>query len=98
MQGQPGPVPVGLFQVRVELDGTITDEELRHDLDADPFHWLLELQPRLARSSSGRVTLDLTIPGSDLWSTALTTMAVLRQSGYGMHALHVITQEDRDQH
>lgn len=90
------PVPLGVYAVRVELADVITEEELRHDLDANPFHWLLEFKPRLAKSPSGRVTVDLTIAGPDVWTTTLTTMAVLRQSGYGMHALQVVTQEDRD--
>ena len=47
----------------------------------------------LADGPRGRVTVDLTISGPDVWTTALTTMAVLRQSGYGMHALHVVAQE-----
>ena len=80
-------------EVRVELGEAVTAEELRHDLDADPFHWLLEFHPRVAQSAAGRVTVALTIPGPDVWTTALTTMAVLRQSGYGLHALHVVTQE-----
>ena len=88
---------LGVFAVRVELGDAITDDELRHDLEADPFHWLLEFQPRFNHASSGRITVDLTIPGPDVWTTALTTMAVLRQSAYGMHALHVVTQEAHDQ-
>lgn len=88
---------LGVFEVRIELGDAITDEEVRHDLEADPFHWLLEFKPRLTHASSGRVVLDLMIPGPDVWTTALTTMAVLQQSSYGMHALHVVTQEARDQ-
>jgi len=91
------PVPLAVHEVGVELKDTISVEELRHDLDADPFNWLLELKPRIAHATSGRVRLDLTIPGSDVWTTALTTMAVLRQSGYAMHALHIVTREAHDQ-
>jgi len=91
------PVPLGIYAVRVELADVITVEELRHDLDANPSHWLLEFRPRLAEAASGRVTLDLTIAGPDVWTTLLTTMAVLRQAGYDMHALQVVPQEDHDQ-
>ncbi len=91
------PVPLGMYAVRVELAEVITEDELRHDLDANPFHWLLEFNPRLAQTAAGRVTIDLTIPGPDVWTTTLTTMAVLRQSGYDMHALQIVTKDGRDQ-
>lgn len=90
---RPPPAPTALFDVHVELGDTVSDEELRHDLAADPFHWLHEYRPRVAQSAAGRVTVTLTIPGLDLWTTALTTMAVLRQSGYDLHALHVVSQD-----
>ena len=94
---RPLPAPTALYEVHVELGDTISDEELRHDLDADPFHWLLEFRPRVARSAAGRVTVTLSIPGPDLWTTALTTMAALRQSGYDLHALHVVNQDGSDE-
>ena len=90
-------LPAGLYAVRVELADVITDEELRADLDADPFHWLLRFSPQLSQAASGRMTIDLTVPGPDVWTTTLTTMAALRQSGYGMHSLQVVTHEAHDQ-
>jgi hypothetical protein len=75
--------------VRVELSDRISDDEVRGDLAADPAHWLLEFSPAVAATSTGRVSVGLTIPGPDLWTAALTAMAVLRRSGYDLHSLSV---------
>lgn len=88
-----------VYDVRVELGGTTTDDELRADLrgelDADPAHWFGELEPRVRTTAGGRAAVDLQVPGQDVWTSALTAMAVLRQLGYDPLALHVESREER---
>lgn len=84
--------------VRVVLGELVTDAEIRADLAGDPAHWLLEFDPEITTSRAGRAEIEMTLPGSDLWSATLTTMAVLRRSGYDLHSLHVESRaagEDR---
>ena len=84
--------------VRVELSDRISDDEIRGDLAADPAHWLLEFSPAVAATSTGRVSVGLMVPGPDLWTAALTAMAVLRRSGYDLQFLSVenrLSNEDQ---
>ena len=82
-----------LYDVRVELGGPASDEEVRAGLDAelgaDPAGWLGELQPRIGTTAEGRAAVELKVPGHDVWTSALTAMAVLRQLDFDLLALHV---------
>jgi hypothetical protein len=82
-----------LYDVRVELGGPATDEELcaslRGELGADPAGWLGELEPQVGTTDRGRAAVRLKIPGHDVWGSVLTALAVLRQLGYDPLALHV---------
>ena len=85
------------FSVRVELADFLGDAEVRAELADDPAHWLHELRPRIRTGPAGRVSIELTVPGSDVWTCTLTVMAVLRHVGYAMHSLHVQGRDDREQ-
>ena len=84
--------------VRVELSNLVTDADVRADLAGDPAHWLLEFAPEITTTPTGRAEVEMTVPGPDLWAATLTTMAVLRRSGYDLHSIQVrsrTTDEDR---
>jgi hypothetical protein len=38
--------------------------------------------------------LHLTVPGPDVWTSLLTAMAVIRQSGYAPIAVHVLDNSE----
>lgn len=84
---------VQVYDVRVELGGLASAEEvragLRAELGADVAGWLRELEPRIGTTAQGRSAVDLEVPGPDVWTSALTAMAVLRQLDYDLLALHV---------
>lgn len=86
-----------LYDVRVELDGPSGDE-LRAQLsgpDPDPARWLSELAPRVGTTADGRAAVELQVPGQDVWTSALTAMAVLRQLDYELLAVHVESRPER---
>lgn len=82
-----------VYDVRVELCGSASDDELREglraELGADVAGWLRELDPRVGTTAQGRAAVDLEVAGPDVWTSALTAMAVLRQLGFDLLALHV---------
>jgi hypothetical protein len=41
-------------------------------------------------NTKGQVELYLTVPGPDVWTSLLTAMTVIRQSGYQPIAIHVL--------
>ena len=47
----------------------------------------------MTTTSEGRAQVSLSVPGSDVWSSLLTVMAVIHQSGYHPAAVHVVTQD-----
>ena len=40
-------------------------------------------------NTKGQIELHLTVPGPDVWTSLLTAMTVIRQSGYAPIAVHV---------
>ena len=82
-----------VYDVRVELGGAGSGEDLpaglRIELEADVAGWLSELDPRVATTAQGRTAVDLEVAGPDVWTSALTAMAVLRQLDFDLLALHV---------
>jgi hypothetical protein len=95
---QPAVPSLQVCDVRVELGDLLTDADVRADLASDPAHWLLEFAPEIATTPAGRAKVEMTVPGPDLWTATLTTMAVLRRAGYDLHAIHVQSRTvDEDQ-
>lgn len=82
-----------VYDVRVELGGPASDDEvragLRAELGTDVAGWLRELDPRVGTTAQGRAAVELEVSGPDVWTSALTAMAVLRQLDYDLLALHV---------
>ena len=50
----------------------------------------LSSSPRWAINTKGQLELHLTVPGPDVWTSLLTAMAVIRQSGYTPIAVHIL--------
>lgn len=86
------------YVVRVELSHLVSDEEIRMDLAEGGCPRLHELRPEVSTSASGRPEVGLVLPGPDVWTSALTAMAVLKQCGYDACALHVVTQDQGERH
>ena len=82
-----------VYDVRVEVGVAVDDEELRAGLRAelapDVAGRLRELDPHVRSTGRGRAAVDLEVPGPDVWTSALTAMAVLRQLDFDLLALHV---------
>lgn len=83
--------------VRVVLGDLVTDADVRADLAGDPAHWLLEFAPEITTARTGRAEIEMTVPGPDLWAATLTTMAVLRRSGYDLHSIHVQSRAEDEE-
>jgi hypothetical protein len=75
--------------VRVEFDQRVADEDLLVDLSGNPRHKLFDFLPHISTNQAGRAEIELTIPGADVWTSILTAMTVIRQSGYDPAAVHV---------
>jgi len=88
----PGAPELRTFAVRVVFDDLVSDEDLCLDLDQNSHHQLLEFEPAVTTTSEGHAEVSLSVPGSDVWSSLLTVMAVIHQSGYHPAAVHVVTQ------
>jgi len=85
------------FQVLLEFEDWVTDEDLLTDLDQNPRHQLHHHRPSVTRSSDGRTELTLIVPGPDVWTSTLTAMALVRQAGYAPSAVHVAAAQDQRQ-
>lgn len=86
----PGPARrVATSEVRVELGTRHTQTGVEADLAANPTHWLTQFDPSVATTVDGRTEIRLTMYGADAWTSTVTALAVLRQSGYALRALHV---------
>jgi len=70
------------YQICVALDDRFGPNDVSVDVDTDQRHPLLEHEVRVATSSHGRAVLVLTFSAVDLWTAILTSMALVRQSGY----------------
>ena len=84
-----GPQAIANFHVLVEFADWVTDDDLVTDLAQSSLHRLHDYQPNVVRSRDGRTQLRFTVDGPDLWTSTLTAMAIVRQSGYEPSAVHV---------
>lgn len=89
----PGAPELRTFAVRVVFDDLVSDEDLALDLEQNSHHQLLDFEPAVTTTSDGLAEVSLSVPGSDVWSSLLTVMAVIHQSGYHPAAVHVVTQD-----
>ena len=86
----PGMPPACGYEVRAEFDQFVIRDDFVADLAGNTRHRLLEFQPQVAINTKGQLELHLTVPGPDVWTSLLTAMAVIRQSGYAPIAVHVL--------
>jgi hypothetical protein len=94
----PGMPPAGAHEVRAEFDHVVIHDDFVADLAGNTSHRLLEFQPQLTINTNGQLELHLTVPGPDVWTSLLTAMAVIRQSGYAPIAVHVLDKSRADNH
>ena len=78
------------YEVRAEFDHLVTRDDFVADFAGNTSHRLLEFQPQMTINTKGRLELHLIVPGPDVWTSILTAMAVIRQSGYAPIAVHVL--------
>jgi len=88
----PGAPELRTFAVRVVFDDLVTDADLCLDLHQNTHHQLLDFEPAVSMTSEAQAEVSLSVPGSDVWSSLLTVMVVIHQSGYHPAAVHVVTQ------
>jgi hypothetical protein len=77
------------YEVRAKFDQFVICDDFVADLSGNSNHRLLEFQPQLTINTKGQLELHLTVPGPDVWTSLLTAMTVIRQSGYAPIAVHV---------
>ncbi len=77
------------FLVLVEFADWVTDEDILTDLTQSTMHRFHDYQPSVLHRRDGRTELSLTVISPDLWTSALTAMALVRQCGYEPSAVHV---------
>jgi hypothetical protein len=70
------------YQIRVELDERFEPDDVRLDLRTNKLHPLHKHDLHIAVNHCGSAVLALSFTAVDLWSAILTTMALVRQSGY----------------
>lgn len=70
------------YQVCVALDERFGTDDVSVDVRTDQKHPLLKHEVQIATSLHGRAVLVLTFTAVDLWTAILTSMALVRQSGY----------------
>ena len=85
----PGMPPAGAYEVRAEFDHFVVRDDLVADLAGNSSHRFFEFQPQVTINTKGQLELHLTVPGPDVWTSLLTAMTVIRQSGYAPVAVHV---------
>jgi hypothetical protein len=85
----PGMPPGCGYEVRAEFDHVVIRDDFVADIAGNPGHRLLQFQPQVTINTKGQLELHLTVPGPDVWTSLLTAMAVIRQSGYAPVAVLV---------
>jgi hypothetical protein len=78
----PAMPPACGYEVRAKFDQFVIRDDFVADLAGNSGHRLLEFQPQVTINTKGQLELHLTVPGRDVWTSLLTAMAVIRQSGY----------------
>jgi hypothetical protein len=86
----PGMPPACGYEVRAEFDHLVIRDDFVADMAGNPGHRLLQFQPQVTINTKGQLELHLTVPGHDVWTSLLTAMTVIRQSGYAPIAVHVL--------
>ncbi|HJQ86942.1 MAG TPA: hypothetical protein VJ820_05710 [Propionibacteriaceae bacterium] len=89
-----GMAPACRYEVRAEFDHLVISDDFLADLAGNTSHRLHEFQPQLTINPEGQLELHLTVPGPDVWTSLLTAMAVIRQSGYAPIAVHVLDNSE----
>jgi hypothetical protein len=89
-----GIPPARGYKVRAEFDQFVIRDDFVADLAGNSGHHLLEFHPRVTINTKGQVELHLTVAGPDVWTSLLTAMAVIRQSGYAPIAVHVFDNSE----
>jgi len=89
-----GMAPACRYEVRAEFDHLVISDDFLADLAGNTSHHLHEFQPQLTINPEGQLELHLTVPGPDVWTSLLTAMAVIRQSGYAPIAVHVLDNSE----
>jgi hypothetical protein len=84
-----GTQAIANFHVLVEFADWVTHDDIVTDLAQSSLHRFHDYQPNVAHSREGRTELRFTVGAPDLWTSALTAMAIVRQSGYEPSAVHV---------
>jgi hypothetical protein len=70
------------YQICVALDDRFGPVDVSLDVRTDQQHPFLKHKMQIATSPHGRAVLILTFTAGDLWTAILTSMALVRQSGY----------------
>jgi hypothetical protein len=86
--------PVSGYEVRAEFDHLVIRDDFVADLAGNTSHRLLDFQPQLTINTKGQLELHLAVPGPDVWTSLLTAIAVIRQSGYAPIAVHVFDKSE----
>jgi hypothetical protein len=94
----PGMPPTSGYEVRAEFDHLVIRDDFVADLAGNTSHRLFEFQPQVTINTKGQLELHLTVPGSDVWTSLLTAMTVIRQSGYAPIAVHVLEHPESTTH
>jgi len=90
----PGMPPACGYKVRAKFDHFVIRDDFAADFAGNTSHRLLEFQPQVTVNTKGQLELHLTVPGADVWTSLLTAMAVLRQSGYAPIAVQVLENSE----
>jgi|SRR5215212_6253881 hypothetical protein len=90
----PGMPPARGYKVRAEFDQFVIRDDFVADLAGNSDHRLLDFHPRVTINTEGQVELHLTVAGPDVWTSLLTAMAVIRQSGYSPIAVFVFDNSE----
>jgi hypothetical protein len=81
--------PTTDYQVLVEFEEWLSEEDLVTDLDQNPLHRLHHHRPSVTHGQDGHTQLSLTVAGPDVWTSTLRAMVLVRQAGYEPRAVHV---------
>jgi hypothetical protein len=86
--------PVGGYEVRAKFDQCVIRDDFVADLAGNTSHRLLEFRPQMIINTKGQLELHLSVPGPDVWTSLLTAMTVIRQSGYAPIAVLVLDNSE----
>jgi hypothetical protein len=90
----PGMPPARGYEVRAKFDQFVILDDFVADLAGNTSHRLLEFQPQMTINTDGQLELYLAVPGPDVWTSLLTAMSVIRQSGYAPIAVLVFDKSE----